>query len=56
MLQKSRKTGKWYSVESLTDTELLDLGFSKELKKKLEKIPKSIKKTRVQKESKSKGD
>ncbi len=49
MLKKSKVTNKWYSVESLTESEKIKLGFDlEELKDELSKVPESVKKSLVQ--------
>lgn len=52
MLQKSKVTGKYYNVETLTLDEKIRLGFDKSAKKDLDKVPIVEKKSHVKKEKK----
>jgi hypothetical protein len=54
MLQKSKITGRFYCIESLSESELIDLGFTDELKNKLDKVPVQKKTSRVVKEKDAK--
>lgn len=54
MLQKSPVTKKWYTVESLTLEEKVQLGFDKEVVKELKEVPAAQKKSHAKKEKKSK--
>ena len=49
MLKKSKITGKYYSVDTLSSDEKLKLGFDKEIVENLKKVDPEQKKSRVKK-------
>lgn len=54
MLEKSKITKRWYSVETLTDAEKITLGFTEKFKKELSETPKVVKEKPCKR--KTKGD